>query len=465
MDTHITSAPDLDGAGAPLGSPVRLPGERRTLPHFELQDGIFEDNREHDVRPASDKPLAGERRDRVLPDTAPHSRRRVLLATAAIVVLLAGAGGTLWLQRKGALNLPLPASITAMPETGRVASNGQTISEVGGPAVPLHPASATAAASASPSLSLPRATPPDTTELAALKPLNGPTEVGAWGNGRSTAMPDDAPAAPPLTPASSTLVEAGKSVVLAATAAVGPAIAVTLPAAAAAASAAIPVPAPGAASASDLVPTAGAAVGPDVGPATPAALAPASVPAPKPRDPIQTAIELRAEPLAPKQQVEAVGLVRELGTQLKDTRLTVAQLSATVAGLKQQLEARTIEFDSRLTLAEAGTVLAESAKAGGAAQPLTRVQPTVAARVLAASRSAAPALPPGAATAAHTVRDFRIQGASPGLAVLNVLNPAAGDAPVLYLALGDQVPGLGRIKTIYQRGTSWVVQTDNGVIQ
>jgi hypothetical protein len=36
---------------------------------------------------------------------------------------------------------------------------------------------------------------------------------------------------------------------------------------------------------------------------------------------------------------------------------------------------------------------------------------------------------------------------------------------VLYVALGDQVPGIGHIKSIYQRGTTWLVQTDAGVIQ
>jgi len=174
--------------------------------------------------------------------------------------------------------------------------------------------------------------------------------------------------------------------------------------------------------------------------------------------------------MSPKQTVDAVGLVRELGAQLKDTRLTVAQLSATVADLKQQLEARTTEFDSRLTLSEAGTVLAESARAGGAAHPLSTAQPVVLSRALPTPRPVAgsapsPAAPPPPAGGARTVKDFRIQGASPGLAVLNVLSPAGGEAAVLYLALGDQVPGLGRIKAISQRGTSWVVQTDGGLIQ
>ena len=84
-----------------------------------------------------------------------------------------------------------------------------------------------------------------------------------------------------------------------------------------------------------------------------------------------------------------------------------------------------------------------------------------------ARRSApdAPSAPPVIAAANRSVKDFRVQGASPGLAVLNVVGAAPGEAPVLYVSLGDQVPGIGRIKSIYQRGTLWVVQTDAGLIQ
>ena len=41
--------------------------------------------------------------------------------------------------------------------------------------------------------------------------------------------------------------------------------------------------------------------------------------------------------------------------------------------------------------------------------------------------------------------------------LLEAALPAAG--------LDDEVPGVGRIKAIYQRGASWVVQTNNGLIQ
>lgn len=91
----------------------------------------------------------------------------------------------------------------------------------------------------------------------------------------------------------------------------------------------------------------------------------------------------------------------------------------------------------------------------------------VSTRSVAVSRQSAPEVPAAAPVSPvnRSVKDFRVQGASPGLAVLNVLVAGPGEAPVLYVALGDQVPGIGHIKSIYQRGTTWLVQTDAGLIQ
>ncbi len=434
MDTHITSTPDLDGIGAPLGSPIRLPGERGTLPHLEPHDGTLPPTLEHQDDGSINQPPADDAQAGAATAKARPSRRRWLLGTVAAVVLLAGTGGVLWLQRHGMVNLPLPASLASTVSATRGMPTGAaampaTIAEVGGPAVPAVKQTAAPARASAPIPAL-SSISPDMTDFAAFKNANGPSEVGARPTARPASKPADA-SSPSSAPG-----EAGIAVTPLATPL--PVAVASLSAPAIPAQAATPIPAP--------------------------------VAPPKPRDPIQTAIDLRADPMSPKQQVDAVGLVRELGAQLKDTRLIVAQLSETVADLKQQLEARTTEFDSRLTLSEAGTVLAESAKAGGATHPLSTPQPGAPSRAVPATRLAVGPVPSPAPALAHasstrTVKDFRIQGASPGLAVLNVLTPAAGEAPVLYLSLGDQVPGLGRIKTISQRGTSWVVLTEGGLIQ
>jgi len=170
--------------------------------------------------------------------------------------------------------------------------------------------------------------------------------------------------------------------------------------------------------------------------------------------------ELRAAPLSLPEQIKVVDLVKELGAQLRDTRTEVAQLRATVAQLVETVETKTTQFESRLSLAEAGTVLAQSARAGN--------PETSALRVASAGRVVPPpvaAVTSPAASPPRTVKDYRIQGASPGLAVLSVLNPLPGGQTVIEVAIGSEVPGVGRIKSIFQRGTAWVVQTDAGVIQ
>ena len=165
-------------------------------------------------------------------------------------------------------------------------------------------------------------------------------------------------------------------------------------------------------------------------PVTPAPLttpAPAPLPASKPREPVQMAVDLRAEPLSPKQQVDVVGLVRELGAQLKESRLTVAQMQATVAALKEQLDSRMTEFDGRLGLAEAGTVLAQSARAALPQPVLSAAATPLRSLVTTQRQGPAAVAPPASATSVgRSLKDFRVQGASPGLAVLNVIGAAPG---------------------------------------
>ena len=438
MDTHIANAPDLDQVGAPLGSPIRLPGARGTLPHpgpsrDEAEAGILADPH------AASTTEQGETAEVPKPPG-----RKWLLATVAAVVL-AGAGGVAWTVRQGIL--VLPPQVSALVQSAKTFAGAQTASEVGVAA--SQPVVGTASAPVKPA---------DVSEFAELKLHDGAAEVGV------------SPARPPVTkaeaPAASSASQAAMTV---AAPVVAPVVVAVSPP-----SSELPASSAAHDAASTSPPSATPAQTPAAVLAQAPAGAPAETPTPppvKPRDPVQVAATLHAAPLAPKQQVETVGLVRELGAQLMETRLLVTQLGATVAELKQQVETRVTEFDGRLMLAEAGTVLARSAQAGKPVQapsPALAAAPTHQAapdRSAGSDRSTGPASPRPVTAAPRSVKDFRIQGASPGLVVLNVLNPAAGEVPVLYLALGEPVPGLGRVKSIYQRGTSWLVQTDAGVIQ
>ena len=471
MDTHITTAPDIDERiGAPIGSPIRLPGGRGTLPHLEDHD--LGSSGEAAGDPGTEGADTSAPREKLVATPQRPARRMGLLSTAAVVVMLAGVGGAAWAERQGALNLPLPPILVSLLRTGLPATS-QMAGEVG--VTPSRsPARAPAAVRPDPELATRAAR--QQAEFTALKGDDAVAEVGVAANGRPVA-PSPSMASPPSV--ASPLPAAPLPPVAALSTAPTPseptpAVVVPPPASAALVASADPGtptnPVPAAVSAPPPASTTPAVTLPAVSvPATPAPAVtsvPASPPAPKPRDPVQTAAELQAEPMSPKQQVEVVGLVRELGAQLKESRLTVAQLQTTVADLKDQLDSRMTEFDGRLGLAEAGTVLAQSAKAG-LPQPVMAAAVVPPVRPVAAAQRLAPATtaPAPAGTAGRSVKDFRVQGASPGLAVLNVVGAAPGEAPVLYVALGDQVPGIGRIKSIYQRGTTWLVQTDAGLIQ
>ncbi len=221
---------------------------------------------------------------------------------------------------------------------------------------------------------------------------------------------------------------------------------------------------------------------------SPPAPAPASVaasplvpppPAP-PRDAIATATELQASPMSTTQQIAVLGLVKDLAAQLRDTRLEVAQMHQAVSQLASQVETKTSDFDTRLSMAEAAAMVQSSAKAGAPPVPAAVATPTTTTPTtapagaplrLAAARGAGPAAAAMPAPIAgtppdrRTVKDYVLKGASPGLAVLASLSPVPGSATVIEVGVGDPVPGLGRIKRVYQRGTSWIVDTEGGSIQ
>ena len=75
--------------------------------------------------------------------------------------------------------------------------------------------------------------------------------------------------------------------------------------------------------------------------------------------------------------------------------------------------------------------------------------------VIKTGPSAAPSVSPGERPS------YRIQAASPSLAMLGT----GDNAPPLEVAPGTTIPGYGRVSKIEQRGQSWVVVTDQGVIQ
>ena len=64
-----------------------------------------------------------------------------------------------------------------------------------------------------------------------------------------------------------------------------------------------------------------------------------------------------------------------------------------------------------------------------------------------------------------TPHRYHVQAASPGLAMLSELDPSGGEEAQVPVAPGDNLPGYGNVISIAQRGSSWVVGTQHGLIQ
>ena len=66
--------------------------------------------------------------------------------------------------------------------------------------------------------------------------------------------------------------------------------------------------------------------------------------------------------------------------------------------------------------------------------------------------------------AADVKRTYRIQAASPGLAMLAAVDGSPDDRPV-EVAIGTELPGYGKVVSIEQHGEAWVVKADRGSIE
>jgi hypothetical protein len=61
-------------------------------------------------------------------------------------------------------------------------------------------------------------------------------------------------------------------------------------------------------------------------------------------------------------------------------------------------------------------------------------------------------------------RSYRIQAASPGLAMLSAIDGGPDDLPI-EVAIGTDLPGYGKVRSIEQHGQAWVVKADRGSIE
>lgn len=499
MDTNFKDA-DLTHAGIGLSPPISLPGEQAGGSPPDAPESAASDPA--GLRPASPAvPSAPKRR----------SRRGKLLASVGVLVGLGAAGAGAYVFRDKIAPVASPdlargQEIARAVEAKVHASVGPAIDRAAATTLGWFAASHVmpAAASREPQVESVEASPaptaPPPTAASSKLPIAAPPVVSEPGFTISVAAVSTA-SAPPRTPdknrtdiAEIAALKAPNSASSSDTSRSNPPAATRPDTALSAASPPstatrtaprVEVAEPGLAMASPI-PSASpepqepppVSIAPAAPASAPAAVGPPS-PAP-PRDAIATAIALHASPMTTPQQVAVLGLVKDLAAQLRDTRLELAQMHQTVSQLATQVETKTSDFDARLSMAEAAAMVQSSAKAATPTVPATDTEPRPAtaastaapvvvrvasARGFVPASVAAPASTAVAPSDRRTVKDYVLKGASPGIAVLASLNPAPGSAAVIQVGVGDPVPGLGHVKRVYQRGMTWIVDTDSGSIQ
>ena len=200
-------------------------------------------------------------------------------------------------------------------------------------------------------------------------------------------------------------------------------------------------------------------------------LAPPTKPA---LDAVDVAAALRAAPMAPHDEVQVLELVTQIATVVRDLRGQDAQLRAAFTAGRKETAARLDDFERRLALLEAGHAVAVARTPTAANVNSTGVgAPAAMAPTLASAGAASLRSPerldgrePERVDEGNAIRlRYRVQAASPGLAMLAEVDRGGGEGAQFEVLVGDRIPGYGKVLSIGQRGTAWVVATDHGDIQ
>ncbi|WP_024882013.1 hypothetical protein [Methylosinus sp. LW3] len=176
---------------------------------------------------------------------------------------------------------------------------------------------------------------------------------------------------------------------------------------------------------------------------------------------------VKAEEKQLEMETRLFGMITELSTLLRRTREEIATLQDSDKRMARAIEAKLNDFERRLNLGEAQRSL-DAAKATPTSPP-EQASPPV------APPPTRPAAMKGVVPASLSTKNepdsptpparYRVQAASPGLAMLSELDRSGDEIAPLQIGIGAHVPGYGRVTKISQRGTEWVVQTEKGPIR
>jgi hypothetical protein len=158
----------------------------------------------------------------------------------------------------------------------------------------------------------------------------------------------------------------------------------------------------------------------------------------------------KAETLTSDQVARLAAIVTRLTGQLKDLQ---DQVRTESAGAQEKLadltrRASLSESKSAVAAAERANVSAAEGSAETASAGVEGQAQGVRMKVAGADQK----------------RNYRIQAASPGLAMLSAIDGGPDDRPV-EIAIGTDLPGYGKVRSIEQHGQAWVVKADRGSIE
>jgi hypothetical protein len=168
--------------------------------------------------------------------------------------------------------------------------------------------------------------------------------------------------------------------------------------------------------------------------------------------------EAHARLEAEKAETHTLEKIAELGALV--TRLTgqVKDLQDKVQTDSTGSDEKFADLTRRVALGEANRAVASAENAGSAGSAAQAREKG------SADGSEAQERPRMKVSAADVKRTYRIQAASPGLAMLAAVDGSPDDRPV-EVAIGTELPGYGKVVSIEQHGEAWVVKADRGSIE
>jgi hypothetical protein len=149
--------------------------------------------------------------------------------------------------------------------------------------------------------------------------------------------------------------------------------------------------------------------------------------------------------------------------QISRLAAIVTRLTGQVKDLEDQVRTGSAGAQEKLADLSRRVSLSESRSAVAAAERANGSQEASAASASAAVQGQAEGLRIKVA-GVDQKRNYRIQAASPGLAMLSAIDGGPDDRPV-EVAIGTDLPGYGKVRSIEQHGQAWVVKADRGSIE